>query len=82
MRAAVADLTSIERRGTAYGIFNTIYGLSWLFGGAIMGFLYEIVLNYLILFAVLLELISIFFLLFLLFSELQQLEKVKGFTGI
>ncbi|RZN41111.1 MAG: MFS transporter [Methanophagales archaeon ANME-1-THS] len=59
MRAAVADLTPVERRGSAYGIFNTIYGLAWLFGGAIMGFLYDISLRYLLLFAVLFELSSI-----------------------
>lgn len=59
MRAAVADLTSIERRGTAYGIFNTVYGLSWLFGGAIMGLLYDISLGYVLLFAVLFELSSV-----------------------
>lgn len=39
MRAAVADLTAISRRGSAYGIFNTIYGLSWMLGGAFMGML-------------------------------------------
>ncbi|HQE25779.1 MAG TPA: MFS transporter, partial [Candidatus Atribacteria bacterium] len=59
MRAAVADLTPISRRGSAYGIFNTIYGLSWLLGGALMGILYEISLPYLIILAVLFELVSI-----------------------
>jgi len=28
MRAAIADLTPVERRGFAFGIFNTIYGAS------------------------------------------------------
>jgi len=59
MRAAVADLTSVERRGFAYGIFNTALGAGWLLGGALMGLLYEISINYLILFAVVMELISI-----------------------
>jgi len=59
MRAAIADLTPIERRGFAYGIFNTAYGAGWFLGGALMGRLYEISLNYLILFAVVMELISI-----------------------
>jgi len=59
MRAAVADLTSMERRGFAYGIFNTALGVGWLLGGALMGLLYEISINYLILFAVVMELISI-----------------------
>lgn len=59
MRAAVADLTPLERRGAAYGIFNTIYGLAWLLGGALLGLLYEISLGYLLFAAVLFELSSI-----------------------
>jgi MFS family permease len=59
MRAAIADLTSVERRGFAYGVFNTAYGAGWLLGGALMGLLYEPSINYLILFAVVMELISI-----------------------
>jgi len=59
MRAAIADLTPIEHRGFAYGIFNTIYGVSWFIGSTLMGFLYEMNVGYLILFAVLMEVISI-----------------------
>jgi len=59
MRAAVSDLTPVERRGLAYGVFNTAYGAGWFLGGALMGILYELSINYLILFAVVIELISI-----------------------
>ncbi len=59
MRAAVADLTPIERRGFAYGVFYTMYGAGWLLGGALMGLLYELSINHLILFAIVMELISI-----------------------
>ncbi|MGB6873916.1 MAG: MFS transporter [Dehalococcoidia bacterium] len=59
MRAAIADLTPIGRRGFAYGIFNTAYGASWFLGAALMGLLYELSINYLILFVVVMELISI-----------------------
>jgi MFS family permease len=59
MRAAIADLIPVERRGFAYGIFNTVYGAGWLLGGAVMGLLYELSIHYLILFAVTVELISI-----------------------
>jgi MFS family permease len=59
MRAAIADLTPVERRGFAYGVFNTAYGAGWGLGGAVMGLLYEHSINYLILFAVVMELISI-----------------------
>jgi len=59
MRAAIADLTPIERRGFAYGIFNTVYGAGWFLGSALMGLLYGLSIKYLILFAVVMELISI-----------------------
>jgi len=59
MRAAIADLTPIDRRGFAYGVFNTAYGAAWLLGGALMGQLYEFSINYIILFVVIMELISI-----------------------
>jgi len=59
MRAAIADLTPIGRRGFAYGVFNTMYGAGWFLGSALMGLLYGVSINYLILFAVVMELISI-----------------------
>jgi MFS family permease len=59
MRAAVADLTPIERRGFAYGVFNTMYGAGWGLGGVVMGLLYEHSISYLILFAVVMEVVSI-----------------------
>jgi predicted MFS family arabinose efflux permease len=59
MRAAIADFSPVDRRGFAYGVFNTAYGVSWLVGGALMGLLYETSLNYLIAFAVLAEAVSI-----------------------
>jgi MFS family permease len=59
MRAAIADLTPIERRGFAYGIFNTVYGASWFFGSALLGLLYDVSIGYLILFVVVMEVVSL-----------------------
>jgi MFS family permease len=59
MRAAIADLTPVERRGFAYGIFHTVYGASWFLGSALIGLFYELSVDYLILFVVVMELISI-----------------------
>jgi MFS family permease len=41
MKAAIADITPIKKRGTGYGIFNFSYGLALLAGGYIAGLLYE-----------------------------------------
>lgn len=59
MRAAIADLIPIERRGSAYGIFNTVYGSSWLIGAALMGFLYDFNPQLIGAFVVVVELISL-----------------------
>lgn len=42
MRAAVARMVAPDRRGTAYGILNTGYGLAWFLGSALMGWLYDV----------------------------------------
>jgi MFS family permease len=59
MRAAIADLTPIEKRGFAYGIFNTAYGLSWLISGVVMGNLYEHAMPALLAVAVALQALSL-----------------------
>lgn len=40
LRAAIANLVPAERRGTAYGIFNTAFGVLWFVGSAAIGILY------------------------------------------
>lgn len=42
LRAAVAQMVPLDRRGTAYGLFNTGYGLSWFAGSALLGALYDV----------------------------------------
>lgn len=59
MRAAVAQMVSRDRRGTAYGIFNAGYGLVWFLGSALMGVLYDVSLPALIAFSVAAQLCSV-----------------------
>jgi MFS family permease len=40
LRAKIADLVPAERRGAAYGIFNTAYGILWFAGSSAIGILY------------------------------------------
>jgi MFS family permease len=37
LKAVVAGMVPPDRRGSAYGIFNTGYGLAWFVGSALMG---------------------------------------------
>ena len=59
LRAALADLTSIKKRGTAYGIFNTLYGGAWFVGSVVLGFLYGIDLRILIAYSVLMQILAL-----------------------
>jgi MFS family permease len=64
MKAALADMVPKDRRATGYGIFQGGFGLFWFLGSALMGFLYEVSLGWLIAFSVIMQLgsIPIFFL--------------------
>ncbi len=73
MRAAVGDLSPRDMRGLAYGIFNTVFGLSWLVGGAAMGWLYRLGVSWVILFAIALELLALASFLWLRISASRPL---------
>jgi len=59
MRAAVATMVSADKRGTAYGLFNTGYGIFWFIGSALMGFLYDFSISSLIAFSMATQLASV-----------------------
>jgi len=41
MRASIADVVALRKRGTGYGIFNTAFGIALMIGSIIFGFLIE-----------------------------------------
>ena len=59
VRAAVAQLSPAERRGTAYGIFNAIYGVAWFAGSVLLGVLYDRSVPALVAVATLLQLMAL-----------------------
>lgn len=64
MRAVVANLVPMKKRGTAYGFLNIWFGISWFLGSALMGYLYDISLISLVLFSVGMQLVAIPFFLY------------------
>lgn len=59
LRAAIANIVPVERRGSAYGIFNTAYGVLWFGGSAAMGALYGVSKPALVVFAMAAQLCAI-----------------------
>ncbi|MGI8741271.1 MAG: MFS transporter [Bryobacteraceae bacterium] len=41
LRSGIAQVVSMEKRGSAFGTFNAVFGVMWFLGSAAMGFLYD-----------------------------------------
>jgi MFS family permease len=59
LRAAVAEMAPLSRRGFAYGAFNTAYGVCWFAGSAAMGVLYSTSPPHLVVFSICAQLAAI-----------------------
>lgn len=66
LRAAIAGMAPPERRGTAYGIFNALYGAAWFAGSAALGVLYDRSLAAIVAVSVVLQLLALPVLLLLM----------------
>jgi MFS family permease len=60
MKSAIAELTTLKKRGTGYGIFNTAYGLAIFIGTALLGLLYEKFIPAVIIFSIAVQVVGIF----------------------
>jgi predicted MFS family arabinose efflux permease len=59
MKAALAGVVSADRRGTAFGVFDTTFGIAWFAGSAVMGLLYGASMAALIAFSVAVQLAAL-----------------------
>ncbi len=57
LRAAIAAMVPMNRRGAAYGIFDAGFGLSWFVGSVVMGILYDRSILALVIFSVVAQLL-------------------------
>ncbi|MDR3492105.1 MAG: MFS transporter [Gammaproteobacteria bacterium] len=64
LKAVVGDMVSKKMRGSAYGIFNTGYGIAWFLGSWLIGILYDVSIDWLIVFSVVAQLSAIPFIYF------------------
>jgi MFS family permease len=65
LKAAVAELIPAYKRGAAFGLFNTGFGVFWFFGSLALGYLYDVSLTGLIVFSVATQGIAIIILMIL-----------------
>ena len=59
LKAVVGDMVAKQIRGSAYGIFNTGYGVAWFLGSWLIGILYDISIPWLIGFSIAAQLTAI-----------------------
>ena len=59
MRATVADIVSPTTRPLAYGVMGFMYGISWMIGSIILGYLYDLSISLVVIFAVVASALSL-----------------------
>jgi MFS family permease len=77
MRSGVATLTPENIRGTAYGVFDAVFGTAWLIGSLLLGWLYGVSPQALVIAAVMFQIAA----LPLLFLTLRGLPKQRQKSG-
>jgi MFS family permease len=58
LRSGIARVVSMNKRGTAFGTFNAVFGVMWFLGSAAMGLLYDQSLVLLVAFGVAAQIIA------------------------
>ena len=58
LRSGIAQVVSMNKRGSAFGAFNGVFGVMWFVGSAIMGLLYDRSVIALVVFGLTLQLIA------------------------
>jgi MFS family permease len=59
MRAAVGAMSPPDKRASAYGVFNTIYGIAWFLGSVLLGWAYDHSLILLVSLSLLLQVVAV-----------------------
>ena len=59
LNAVIAGVVAQNKRSTAFGAFDTAFGIAWFGGSALMGILYEKSIPVLISFSVAMQLLSL-----------------------
>jgi len=71
LKATLANVIPRDKRSTAFGVFDTGFGIAWFLGSAIMGILYAKSLLALVIFSVVLQIAALP--LFIIASKKQKI---------
>ncbi len=55
LRSGIAQVVSMNKRGSAFGAFNGVYGVAWFLGSVVMGLLYDHSLAALVIFGMVMQ---------------------------
>src|ERR1700754_3108819 len=58
LRSGIAQVVSMNKRGSAFGAFNAVYAVMWFAGSALMGLLYDHSISALVVFGVAAQLVA------------------------
>jgi len=58
LRSGISQVVSMNKRGTAFGAFNAVYGVLWFLGSVTMGVLYDFSLVALVVFGMVAQLVA------------------------
>jgi MFS-type transporter involved in bile tolerance (Atg22 family) len=59
LKAVLTKVVAAAKRSTAFGLFDTCFGVAWFLGSAAMGFLYDRSITAVIVFSVVLQLVAL-----------------------
>lgn len=59
LKATVSEVIPMRKRSTAFGLFDTCFGIAWFLGSVLMGILYDKSIPSLVIFSVVLQLVSL-----------------------
>jgi len=74
LKSVIASIVAKEKRATAYGVMNAMFGLCWFLGSLLVGVLYDVSINALVVFSVIMQLSSIPFMI-IVQKQLEGLRK-------
>lgn len=59
LKAVISTSVSKDKRATAYGMFYTVFGLSWFIGSSIVGLLYGLSIEAVVIFSISMEILGV-----------------------